>query len=113
MPDWMDVAGIIGGLFCVIPLAVTFVGFGPSGIVAGSTAAAIQSSMGNVAVGSTFAALQSMGTSGLLVKTAVLGGATSVGVYAQYIYSGGKELIGHLFSKIQKKDEEQENENSL
>ena len=43
-----------------------FIGFGSAGIVGGSTAAAIQSSIGNVAVGSTFSALQSLGATGVL-----------------------------------------------
>ena len=43
-------------------------GFSTTGIAAGSTAAGIQASIGNVTAGSTFAILQSAGATGLLVK---------------------------------------------
>ena len=41
----------------LVPAAVLAVGFAPSGIVAGSLAAAAQSSVGNVAAGSAFAGM--------------------------------------------------------
>jgi hypothetical protein len=44
-------------------VALPLLGFASSGVVAGSLAAAWQSSIGNVAVGSLFATLQSLGTS--------------------------------------------------
>lgn len=46
-----------------------------AGVVAGSTAAAVQGSIGNVAAGSMFAALQSAGAAGLSgATTACVGG---------------------------------------
>ena len=61
------------------------VGFGSAGVKSGSLAALIQSYIGNVSAGSTFAALQSLGASGALatigfvaVGTVVVGGATYI-----------------------------------
>ena len=48
----------------LIAAAVGIIGFGPGGVVANSIAAAWQSSIGNVAAGSLFALLQSIGASG-------------------------------------------------
>lgn len=56
---FMTTLGGVGAL--MLPL----LGFGAGGIVAGSTAAAWQSSMGAVAAGSLFATLQSLGATGL------------------------------------------------
>lgn len=55
------VATLGGAGFMLLPL----LGFGASGVVAGSTAAAWQSSLGAVAAGSLFATLQSLGATGL------------------------------------------------
>ena len=55
-------AGVAGASFAV-PMAM---GFGASGIAAGSAAAGMQAGAGNVAAGSTFAFLQSAGASGTL-----------------------------------------------
>ena len=65
------------------------IGFSPAGVVAGSPAAAWQSSIGNVAPGSLFALLQSIGASGnstaaagslfaLLPSIGVIGGSQIV-----------------------------------
>jgi hypothetical protein len=54
---------IITGAVITIPFIL---GFGATGVIAGSTAAAIQSSIGNVAVGSTFSVLQSLGATGII-----------------------------------------------
>ena len=48
----------------LIAAAVATIGFGQGGVVAGSLAAAWQSSIGSVATGSLFALLQSIGASG-------------------------------------------------
>lgn len=45
-------------------VSATLVGFGAAGIVGGSIAAAIQSSIGNVAAGGVFATMQGLGASG-------------------------------------------------
>lgn len=47
-----------------LPAAGTAAGFTSSGIAAGSIAAGVQSSIGSVAAGSTFATLQSIGATG-------------------------------------------------
>lgn len=47
-------------------MAVTSAGFTSSGVAAGSIAAGVQAGIGNVAAGSTFAALQSIGATGAL-----------------------------------------------
>ena len=46
-------------------MLLSALGFTPSGVAAGSLAAAWQASIGNVAAGSTFAMLQSIGAAGL------------------------------------------------
>ncbi len=53
---------ITGAIICIPCL----IGFGASGIVAGSTAAAMQSSIGNVAAGSAFSYFQSLAATGLV-----------------------------------------------
>ncbi|KAH8148022.1 uncharacterized protein LAJ45_07786 [Morchella importuna] len=57
----ISVAIVAGVVIITVPLAL---GFGPAGPVAGSIAAAWQSSIGNVVSGSFFALLQSMAMSG-------------------------------------------------
>ena len=69
------VVGVVG-----VGIAMAAAGFGTTGIVAGSVAAGIQSTIGNVAAGSPFAAVQSFaahsgfvgmivtGLAGLVVK---------------------------------------------
>ena len=47
------------------PAVLGVVGFGSGGVVASSIAAGIQSTIGNVAAGSFFAVLQSVGAAGL------------------------------------------------
>lgn len=69
---------IIGGAVVALPcLALTIAGFGAAGIVGGSIAAATQSAIGNVAAGSLFATLQSVGATGLLVNGAAAGGVAA------------------------------------
>ena len=58
------VGGIGLGIVVAAPVALPVIGFSSSGVVAGSLAAAIQSSIGNVAAGSIFATLQSIGATG-------------------------------------------------
>lgn len=61
---------------CAAPMVI---GFGTGGIVAGSIAAAWQSSIGNVMVGSTFATLQSLGATGVFVTGASAGATATAG----------------------------------
>ncbi len=68
---------IATGSVVAVNVATSFilpvVGFAQGGVVAGSVAAGIQSSIGVVAAGSTFAGCQSLGALGLgLLGTAVL-----------------------------------------
>jgi hypothetical protein len=65
----------------IIPLAVagvglgaTVAGFGAAGIAVGSIAAGIQSSIGNVAAGSLFATMQSLGATGTTFSAMTTGG---------------------------------------
>ena len=77
-----DTQKIIAGLgfwVGVLASAPILAGFGTAGIVGGSTAAAIQSSIGCVASGSAFAILQSLGMTGILSTVARLGTATGIG----------------------------------
>ncbi|KIM32301.1 hypothetical protein M408DRAFT_326907 [Serendipita vermifera MAFF 305830] len=70
-------AYVAGGAIVVgvaAPALVLAAGFGTGGIIAGSIAAGVQSTIGNVAAGSAFAALQTAGTAPLI--TAAGGAAT-------------------------------------
>ena len=65
---------IIGGIGLLGSYAVpTLIGFGSSGIVAGSIAAGVQSTIGNVAAGSIFSTLTSMGMSGTFTLLGEIG----------------------------------------
>ena len=63
------------------PIVLPAIGFGTGGVVAGSMAAATQSAIGNVAAGSLFATLQSLGAAGGL-SVAATGAATAAGAAA-------------------------------
>ena len=58
-----------GSLFCCWSY---YFWLGTAGIVAGSIAAGIQAAMGNIAAGSLFAIIQSLGMTGILLKTAAV-----------------------------------------
>ncbi|KAH8925312.1 hypothetical protein BT69DRAFT_1332288 [Atractiella rhizophila] len=58
-----------GALVLAAPTILSVVGFGAAGVVAGSTAAAVQSVIGNVAAGSLFAVAQSVGAAGIATTT--------------------------------------------
>jgi ribosomal protein L12E/L44/L45/RPP1/RPP2 len=70
---------VIGSVMTGGALAVTAAGFGSAGIVGGSVAAAVQSSIGNVAAGSLFAALQSAGATGTIAAVGSAGGMAAAG----------------------------------
>ncbi len=64
-----------------VPVAGTAAGFTSSGIAAGSIAAGVQSSIGSVAAGSTFATLQSIGATGgfaILGPISLIAGAVGI-----------------------------------
>ena len=69
---------IVGGIGLLGTYVVpTLLGFGSTGIVAGSVAAGIQSGIGNVAAGSAFSTLTSMGMTGTFAQI----GGTSIGAF--------------------------------
>ena len=70
---------ITGGLTLGMSLIPITIGFGTSGISAGSTAAGIQSSIGNVSAGSLFSILTSLGMTGTFTNTAGLGSILGFG----------------------------------
>ncbi len=76
MPFGIGTIAMIGGGAIAaagfIPIAL---GFGTAGIVAGSIAAATQSSIGAVAAGSTFATMTSLGMTGVFSTLAGIGTA--------------------------------------
>lgn len=59
-------AATAGVVFVGAPLTLYMVGFGAKGVAATSIAAGWQASIGNVAAGSTFSALQSAGVLGVV-----------------------------------------------
>jgi len=81
--------GIAVASVCAVPMVA---GFGSAGIVGGSIAALVQSSIGSVAAGSTFAALQSLGATGVFATGATAGGTAA-----------GTGYIAHWWSKKKKK----------
>lgn len=95
--DWKGIArnlgmaaGIGGAVVATGGLALTAAGFGASGIVGGSIAAAVQSSIGNVAAGSTFAALQSAGATGTIAAWTSVGTWSAAGGGAAATWFGWK-----------------------
>ena len=85
---------ITGGLMAVPCIGAALFGFGAAGIVGGSFAAGVQSGIGNVAAGSAFATLQSLGATGTFVTGASYGGAAA-----------GAGAVGKLVSKFTRGDE--------
>lgn len=72
---WASVTGAItGGLMAAASATITLLGFTKAGILAGSTAAAIHAGIGNVAVGSSFAAIQGAAASGVIASLGIAGG---------------------------------------
>ena len=70
------------GITAIVALTTAvaiLIGFSTTGIAAGSTAAVILASIGNVTAGSTFAILQSAGATGLLVKACAISSAVLAG----------------------------------
>lgn len=84
--------GMAVGTVCTVPIIA---GFGTGGVVAGSLAAAWQSSIGNVAAGSLFAALQSAGATSVFSTGAAYGGmATATGIVSKKIGTWRKDKGG-------------------
>ena len=68
---------LCGGLATAFGLGGSLFGFGTAGVVAGTAAAATQAAIGNVAAGSLFATMTSLGMQGILTGTAIGGGITT------------------------------------
>ena len=76
MPFGLGVLAMIGGgALAAVGLVPLAIGFGTTGVVAGSIAAAAQSSIGAVAAGSTFATMTSLGMAGVFSSLAGVGSA--------------------------------------
>mmetsp|Transcript_8965 Transcript_8965/g.16916 ORF Transcript_8965/g.16916 Transcript_8965/m.16916 type:complete len:212 (-) Transcript_8965:2700-3335(-) len=90
------VAAVAGGSVATAGLALTVAGFGASGIVGGSIAACVQSSIGNVAAGSLFATLQSAGATGSIAVCTSAGAATAAaGGTAAALSGRGNDTASH------------------
>jgi len=92
LPSMGVVGGaVVGGVaaLTVAPWALPLLGFAKTGVVVSSIAAGVQSTIGNVAAGSMFAALQSAGATGVIGVTAkatvvIVGGAAGA-VYGKFM----------------------------
>ena len=80
-------AAITGGVIAGVALLPITLGFGTTGIVAGSVAAGIQSVIGNVAAGSVFAVCTSLGMTGVFASSAAVGAILGTGGLAVYLKS--------------------------
>jgi hypothetical protein len=76
--------GAISGAVATTGVVATGLGFTSTGIAAASTAAGIQTTIGNVAAGSLFATLQSLGATGALVGMGIAGGVSLIAVGAAF-----------------------------
>ena len=75
-------SGILIGTGAILTVP-TLLGFGSAGIVAGSVAAATQAAIGNVAAGSLFATMTSLGMTGVLSTLSFIGvGSIAAGIAA-------------------------------
>ena len=78
-------AAITGGVIAGVALFPIAIGFGTTGIVAGSVAAGIQSVIGNVAAGSVFAVCTSLGMTGVFASSAAVGAILGTGGLVAYL----------------------------
>jgi hypothetical protein len=76
-PFVAPIFSIFGFIMLLIGSIPMLLGFTAGGIAAGSAAAAVQAAIGNVAAGSGFAAMQSLGATGVFNMLAGLGGAAA------------------------------------
>ena len=74
LPKLLMIGGAVVAAPCIVASAL---GFGVAGIAAGSVAAGVQSTIGNVVAGSAFATMQSLGATGTFAYGATAGGATA------------------------------------
>jgi hypothetical protein len=96
MPNKINLAlivtTIVTGLVTVASFATKAIGFTGAGIAAVSKAALIQSSIGKVAAGSTFAVAQSLAAKGIISTVGLFSGI-GFGVVALF---GGFKLFQHF-----------------
>ncbi|KIO18488.1 hypothetical protein M407DRAFT_31860 [Tulasnella calospora MUT 4182] len=85
VPRWvrLTVYGVVIGATLGLVLYLVL-GFGPAGIVAGTPAAAMHSSIGNVAAGTWFATMQSLGATGKLAWIMPTAGAVLGALLAHF-----------------------------
>lgn len=82
-----------GGAAAATSAAVTGLGFTSSGIAAGSAAAGVQAVVGNVAAGSLFATVQSLGATGVIATLGIAGGVgLGIGGLAYLVYRVAKKI---------------------
>lgn len=74
---YVIIATAVGGAVLLAPALLSLAGFTTAGVAAGSMAASIQAGIGNVAAGSMFALLQSLGAVGLTTGTVATAGAAA------------------------------------
>jgi hypothetical protein len=86
------VTSVVAGLVTVASFATKAIGFTGAGIAAASKAAFIQSSIGNVAAGSTFAVAQSLAAKGVISTVGLFSGI-GCGVVALF---GGFKLFQYF-----------------
>ena len=68
----------IGGVVCAAATTPILLGFSTAGIVGGSIAAGLQSSIGLVVGGSYFSVIQSLGATGAFALYSAIGGGVGV-----------------------------------
>jgi hypothetical protein len=78
-------AAVTGGVISGVALFPITLGFGGAGIVAGSVAAGIQATIGNVAAGSVFAYCTSLGMTGVFASSASVGTILGAGGLVTFI----------------------------
>jgi hypothetical protein len=116
----------IGGALApyLIPALATWLGFGAGGVASGSIAALVHSVLGNVAAGSLFAALQTIGATGAIGLGSVLASmgfgallGKALDFIAPYILRiaqtamlAGGNLASHLAGALNLLKEQQSNE---
>ena len=76
---------VAGGVIASVALLPITLGFGGTGIVAGSVAAGIQAAIGNVAAGSVFAICTSLGMTGVFASSAAVGAILGAGGLVTYL----------------------------
>ena len=76
---------ITGGVIAGVALLPITLGFGATGIVAGSVAAGIQAAIGNVAAGSVFAICTSLGMTGVFATSTAVGAILGTGGLITYL----------------------------